>query len=24
VGKDRGTDIVVGTDTSADIFINKP
>lgn len=24
VGRDRGTDIVVGTDTSADIFINKP
>jgi hypothetical protein len=24
VGKDRGADVVVGTDTSADIFINKP
>jgi FG-GAP-like repeat/FG-GAP repeat len=24
VGKDRGTDVVVGTDTSADVFINKP
>jgi hypothetical protein len=24
VGRDRGSDIVVGTDTSVDIFINKP